>query len=294
MRVLITGAGGFLSAHLLALLNQTAGIEVRTLARTECDLSRDNEKLSSLLRAIQPHRIFHLAGRINGSEVDLFRDNHLATRNLLEAVRCAAPGARVVLGSTVAVYGSAGNAAAPLSEDQRPAPRGHYAASKYAAEEEAVSHAQAGRWIATARMTNPIGPHMSPSLFCGTLAQQIVAIERGAPPVLRLRDLKPRRDFISARDCVRALWQIAETGTPALAYNIASGAPTALTEIVDIFLDLARVRPIEVQSRPVDDERSSLLQQCVSNARLRALGWEPKETLRQAIGDQLEAERKRA
>jgi nucleoside-diphosphate-sugar epimerase len=54
------------------------------------------------------------------------------------------------------------------------------------------------------------------------------------------------------------------------------------------------VRPIEVISRPADDERSSLLEQWVSNERLRALGWKPEETLRQAIGDQLDAERKRA
>ena len=65
-------------------------------------------------------------------------------------------------------------------------------------------------------------------------------------------------------------------------------------EMVNLYLDLARVRPIEVKSHPANEERSSVQEQWVSNARLRALGWKPEETLRQAISDQLDVERTRA
>jgi GDP-4-dehydro-6-deoxy-D-mannose reductase len=294
MRVLITGGGGFLAGHLLAQLQGTSGIEVRSLARAECDLSQDDEKLFSVLRAFQPDRVFHLAGRINGSEEELFRNNQLATRNLLEGVRRAVPATRVVLGSTAAVYGSGGSEAQPLSEDRDPAPLGQYAASKYAAEEEAGLHAQAGSWIVTARMTNPVGPNMSTALFCGTLARQIVEIERGGPPILALRDLTPKRDFISARDCVRALWHMAEFGTSDSVYNVASGVATPIAQIVEIFRELSLARPIEVRSCLRDGERSSVLEQYVSNKRLLALGWKPEQTMREAIGEQLQAERGRA
>jgi nucleoside-diphosphate-sugar epimerase len=294
MRVLITGGGGFLAGHLFAQLQATAEVEVRTLSRAECDLSRDKGRLSSVLRSFQPDRIFHLAGRINGSESELFYDNQVATGNLLQAAWRLLRAARIVLGSTTAVYGGGGTAAMPLSEDQPADPRGDYARSKYAAEEDAAVYAKAGVWLVTARMSNPVGANMNAALLCGTLAQQIVEIERGKAPILSLRDLTPKRDFISARDCVRALWHLAEFGTPGTTYNVAAGDSIAITDIVSLYLDLARVRPIEVKSRPADDERSSLREQWLSNASLRSLGWKPEETLRQAVSDQLDAERKRA
>lgn len=295
MRVLITGGGGFLAGHLLARLQATAGVEVRSLSRAECDLSRNPEKLLSQLRFFPPDRIFHLAGRIDGSKSELFRDNRLATRNLLEAVgRLARPATRIVLGSTTAVYGYGGTATAPLSEDQAAAPHGYYACSKQAAEEEAAAYARSGGWIVTARISNPVGANMSTALLCGTLGRQIVEIERGKAPILTLRDLKPKRDFISTRDCARALWQLAEFGTSGTIYNVASGNSISIAEIVSVFLGLAHVRPIEVKSCPTDEERSTVREQWLSNARLRALGWKPEETVRQAIGDQLAAERKRA
>jgi len=264
---------------------------MRSLSRAECDLVRDKEQFSSALRTFQPDRIFHLAGRINGSESELFRDNQVATRNLLEAVGRAAPAARIVMGGTTAVYGYGGTAAAPLTEDHAATPQGHYACSKYAAEEEVAAHAGSGGWIVMARMTNPVGANMSTDLLCGTLARQIVEIERGTAPILTLRDLRPRRDFISARDCVRALWHLGEFGTPGTIYNVASGHSIAIAEIVNIFLDLARVRPIEVRAHPTEEERSTVREQWVSNAKLLALGWKPADTVRQAIGDQLDAER---
>ncbi|MGC2326203.1 MAG: hypothetical protein WA604_05775, partial [Candidatus Sulfotelmatobacter sp.] len=60
---------------------------------------------------------------------------------------------------------------------------------------------------------------MSPALLCGTLARKIVEIEPGKAPTLTLRELTPKRDFISARDCVCALWHLGASGTPGTAYN---------------------------------------------------------------------------
>jgi nucleoside-diphosphate-sugar epimerase len=293
MRVLITGGGGFLAGHLLAQLQATAGVEVRGLSRAECDLSRDKGKLSSALRSCQPDRIVHLAGRINGSESELFYDNQVATGNLLQAAWSLVPTPRVVLGSTAAVYGHGGMADAPLTEDQAAVPHGDYARSKYAAEEDAAAYARAGAWMVIARMSNPVGANMSTALLCGTLARQIVEIERGKATILELRDLQPKRDFIAARDCARALWHLAEMGAPGSIYNVARGDSISIAEMVNLYMDLARVQPIEVKFRPADEERSPVREQWVSNARLRALGWRPEEMLRQAVSDQLDAERER-
>jgi GDP-4-dehydro-6-deoxy-D-mannose reductase len=294
MRVLITGGGGFLAGHLFTHLQTVDGLEIRSLRREECDLSRDRDQLHSLLRSFRPDTIFHLAGRISGSESELDRDNRLATSNLLHAVRQEMPTAKIVLGSTTAVYHDSGVQALPLTESDPALPQGAYACSKYAAEEEARSHAKAGGWIVTARMSNPVGANMAPSLFCGTIAKQIVEIERGNAPVLNLRRLTAKRDFISARDCVRGLWKIAERGQRGKIYNVASGISISIAQILEIYLGFARVRPIEVQTIPDESMRSSIQEQWVSNAKLLALGWKPQDTLEDAIRDQLDVERTRA
>jgi nucleoside-diphosphate-sugar epimerase len=143
MRVVITGGGGFLAGHLLAQLHTTGGVEARSLSRADCDPSRDKKHLSPALSSFQPERIFHLAGRINGSESELLRNNQLATGNLLESAAQLSPVPKIVFGSTTAV---------PLLEDQAAAPSGHYACSKYAAEEEAAAYAHSGGWISNARL----------------------------------------------------------------------------------------------------------------------------------------------
>ena len=143
-------------------------------------------------------------------------------------------------------------------------------------------------------MSNAVGPNMNVALLPGTIARQIVEIERGKPPFLTLRDLSPKRDFFSVRDCVRALWCISEAGAPGAIYNVASGVSTAVADVVELYLSLARVRPIEVRSITAAGERSPVQEQWLSNANLRVLGWGPQETLPDAVRDHLEAERARA
>ena len=93
---------------------------------------------------------------------------------------------------------------------------------------------------------------------------------------------------------MRAFWHLAEFGTPGSVYNVVRGESISIAEVLSIFLDLARVRPIETKSYPAEQERSSVREQWISNARLLALGWKPEETLLEAVRDQLDAERKRA
>jgi hypothetical protein len=64
--------------------------------------------------------------------------------------------------------------------------------------------------------------------------------------------------------------------------------------MVNLYLDLARVRPIEVKSLPADDERSPVCEPWTSHACLGVLGWKPEETLRQSISHPQDAERKGA
>ena len=289
MRVLITGGGGFLASHLANYLQTQPSLEVRSLTRAECDLANDVGRLSSLVRMFGPQRIFHLAGRTSGSKETLFRDNLRATAAVLEAAK-RLPRTRVLLSSTTAVYGAGGTEDAPLREDETPIPKGDYAASKYEAEQLA---SQSGVDVLIARISNPIGAGMSSEMLCGTLAKQIVDIEGGAKTQITLRSLVPKRDFLGVGDCIRALWQLSEKGERGGIYNVAVGTSISIAEVVKVFLELSRVRRIEVLQRNVENQRSGILEQWVSSDKLKSLGWRPGQSLPEVIAELLESERRR-
>ncbi|HEY2955047.1 MAG TPA: NAD-dependent epimerase/dehydratase family protein [Candidatus Eisenbacteria bacterium] len=293
MNVLVTGGRGFLGRHLIAHLGAAApDARVHALARDE--IERTGGGLPALLGRVGPDVVLHLAGRLTGSEAELRRDNDEAAARLFEELLAGRPGALVVLAGSAAVYGVGGSRAKPVDESVAPTPRGIYAETKLAAERHAGRFAAAGGRVVVARISNPVGPGMGDHLLCGTIARQIVAIERGRQdPVLTLGDLSPLRDFIHARDVASALWHLVRHGAPGEAYNVATGDSVAAHDVVRIFLGLARVRPIEVQTAARGSTRSALPEQWLDNRKLRATGWKPERGLERAATDLLAAERDR-
>jgi GDP-4-dehydro-6-deoxy-D-mannose reductase len=294
MTVLITGGGGFLGRHLIAHVRRVApDADVRAPSRAECDLVGDG--LPEWLARAAPDLVIHAAGRLIGSEEELRRDNDRAAARLFEALGAAGRSPRVVLVGSAAVYGVGGSRQEPIEEETEPTPRGLYAETKRAAELHAARFAAAGGSVVIARVSNPVGPGMGDHLLCGTVARQIVAIERGAQdPALTLGDLSPLRDFIHVADVAAALWHLAGKAEAEGAYNVAAGRSTPVSEVVEMFLRAALVRPIEVRSADRGPLRSAMQEQWLGIRKLRATGWEPRFDLERAVSDLLGAERARA
>ncbi len=128
MKVLLTGAGGFLGIHVLQSLLKHGHKEIRCLIRDAakseriaeiskqfpdaqveicCGNLRSESDCEGAVRGVS--LIFHLAAGMNGAAADLFADSVVASRNLLEAVvsrlEPPAPSTRIVLVSSFGVYG---------------------------------------------------------------------------------------------------------------------------------------------------------------------------------------------
>jgi nucleoside-diphosphate-sugar epimerase len=153
MRILITGAAGFLGTALLERLLVHGYRDIRCNVRRPSDIPRlealsarhantrlefcvgDLKYRDDATRAADDVQlIFHLAAGKKGTAADLFLDSVVASRNLLDAVEDRKP-VRIVLVSSFSVYGVASlGRGARVDEhtefEQHPEWRDHYSYSK--------------------------------------------------------------------------------------------------------------------------------------------------------------------
>lgn len=290
MRVLVTGASGFLGRHLVAHL-AGRGDEVTALCLEPGPLApgirflsvdvRDRAAVAGAVAAADPELVIHLAALSHVGDSwkrmpEYFDVNVLGT----EHVTAAASARRILFASTAEVYGLVPDDEQPIDERRAPAPRSPYALTKAAAERIALA---AG--AAVVRLFNLVGAGQAPSFALPGFAAQLAAIERGAKPaVLRVGNLAARRDFVPVADAVEGLARLADRGTPGAVYNLASGKDVAISEALERLLRVSGVgAKIEVDPerfRPVDVPRLA-----GAAGGLADLGWSPRRPLESALAD---------
>ena len=146
MRVLVTGATGFVGSHLVEALVER-GDEVTALVRSPRkaallqqlgvrQVAGGLEDRPALREAVAGQEvIYHVAGLVAArDEAEFLRANRDATANLLEAIRETGARPRFVLVSSMAAGGPAPRGA-PLQGHEPPAPVTQYGRSKLAGEE---------------------------------------------------------------------------------------------------------------------------------------------------------------
>ena len=162
MRVLVTGAGGFIGSYLLPRL-LAAGHQVRGLALDDVDAARirrsgDVDIVSGDVRDLESMRaategveaVFHLAARVSdwGTWPQFEAITVRGTQNMLKAAAEAGVG-RFLLFSSTAVYPRLARGAPPLDETSPYAgpdnPWGFYGRSKIICEQEAMRYQREGR-----------------------------------------------------------------------------------------------------------------------------------------------------
>ncbi len=284
--IAVTGAKGFVGGHLLARLG------ARALA-LEADVT-DADALSQAVADTNFESVVHLAAAssVAASWTDAgepWRVNALGTVNLLEAVQSSVPAARVLVVSTGDVYGQADEIPTPETAPFRPT--SPYAASKAAAELAADQFRRAGSDIVVARAFQHEGPGRDERFAVGSWAAQIARAEEAGRGTVLVGDLSPRRDITDVRDVVGAYQALLDPAVPAGTYNVASGEPVAMRDVLDILVSLARC-PIEVEEDPSRFRASEVTELSGDPSKLEAAtGWAPTIPLEQTLADTLAAAR---
>jgi GDP-4-dehydro-6-deoxy-D-mannose reductase len=217
-----------------------------------------------------------------------FRVNYLGTLHLLRAMQEHCPAARLLFVSSGDTYGSRSPGALPCREIEPLSPRSPYAQSKAAAERLACSAAEGGLDVVCTRSFNHTGAGQADTFVASSFARRLAEIEKGkAEEVLLVGNLDSTRDFLDVDDVIDAYLQLVRRETPAGIYNVASGRPIRIREILDLLLEQSSAQP-KVELDPTRVRPSDYL---VGDPSLltRTTGWNPDTPLAQTLGKLLDA-----
>ncbi len=267
MRVLVTGAGGFVGGHLVPTLRGAGHEVVGTALDTGDGLIAmditDEDAIERVVGDVRPDAVFHLAGQssvsLSWKEPALtYEVNANGTHYLLDALQRHRPDCKVHIAASSDEYGKVDPSECPIDESAPLRPVSPYAVSRVAGEWIGrMFHESFGLHVVVTRAFMHIGPGQPASFATADWARQIAMAEVGrAEPVVTVGNLKIRREFGDVRDVVKAYIAVLEKGEPGDAYNVATGEPHELRAVLDLLVGMADTE-LEVvvdpgKLRPVD------------------------------------------
>jgi GDP-4-dehydro-6-deoxy-D-mannose reductase len=294
MRVLVTGAAGFVGRHVVTVLKANRHEPLLTdmladpgagiCALDICDATAVNEAVQALM----PDACIHLAGV--AFVPDAARDptalnaiNVKGPIHVADALLRHAPRARMLFVSSAQVYGYKYRPE-PMTEADPLRPGSPYAISKAQAETALLERAaRQGLAVIIARPGNHTGPGQSPKFVVPAFIRSIRRFRDGKQATIAVGNLESERDFTDVRDVVSAYLTLVQKGEINGIYNISAGVHLQIGELLARIAAMGAVEPVVSVDpslyRPTDAMPE------LDTSRLRMLGWKPRFPFDRTLAD---------
>ena len=294
MKVLLTGAAGFIGAHLARLLVDQ-GCQVHALVRENSDLWRlddikesltflqgdliSTEQLRTHIQQVKPDLCYHLAWYaepgvyLNSPKNIAYITATLDLASLLAQAGCP----RLVVSGTVAEYDPSRGY---LSETSPTGPATLYAAAKVATHTVlSPLAAQLGLEFVWARIFNIYGPYENQRRFIPAVITSMLSGE-----TTKTTPGEQMNDYSHVEDVAAALWAVGRATLTGVV-NIGSGLPISNRDIMlKIGALINRPDLIEFGAMPYREGTPMFL--CANNHRLlKETNWRPRYDIDSGLQD---------
>lgn len=297
MRILVTGADGFIGSHLTEeLVRQGYNVKAFVyynsfnswgwLDASPTEIKKELEVFAGDVR--DPHgvkeamrgcdAVLHLASLIaipySYHSPDTYVDTNIkGTLNILQAAR-ELNVQKVVHTSTSEVYGTAQYV--PIDENHPLQGQSPYSASKIGADQMAVAFYRSFNTpVAIIRPFNTYGPRQSARAVIPTIITQLASGARK----IKLGSLHPTRDFNYVKDTVEGFISVMKSERAVgEVINIGSNFEVSIGETARMIADIMEIDlEIETDDVRVRPEKSEVERLWADNSKAKTLlGWEPK------------------
>jgi GDP-4-dehydro-6-deoxy-D-mannose reductase len=296
-KVLVTGACGFAGRYMceylcgLADRPEVIGTDIVASKSQTCDVFYQVDLSSGadtgeFIKRTQPDCVIHLAGTFGTNDSqEIYRVNVLSAAALLEAVRIHKSDTVIIMAGSAAEYGKVGAEQLPVMENTPCQPVTAYGLSKLLATQVALYyHRIHGLNVMIVRPFQLIGKGVTARLAPGAFAEQINKALSSGVDVIKVGNLESNRDFLDVQDAVEAIWMLCQKPVVGEIFNICSGKPTRMADLLKIMVACAGV-DMKIEVDPNRLRGTSDINSIYGNYKKLQdyCGWEPKTSLEVSV-----------
>lgn len=297
MKILVTGADGFIGSHLVeelvkkgknvkAFCNYNSFGKHGWIETIDKKVVKDIEIISGDVRdswCIQKNmkgcdKVFHLAALIGIpysylATSEYVETNIKGTLNILQSARDIG-NVRVIQTSTSEVYGSA--KIVPITEEHPLQAQSPYAATKIAADSLAMSFFLSfDTAVSIARPFNTYGPRQSTRAIIPTIISQVISNKK----IIKLGSVFPKRDFNYVTDVAKGFIAIGESNKAiGEIINIGSNFEISISDVVkEVQKQLGTKIKVITDKQRLRPKKSEVDRLFASNKKIKKItNWKPE------------------
>jgi len=267
LKIIVTGASGFIGSHLVNYLARKKNVEVVALSRKQTSFTN---RVMDYADSPEGDVLIHLA-ESNSNET--FLDSGKSSFNTIE-VLSSKRYQRIIYISSAVLYGD--NSSNIHSPTDKIFLNTQYSKTKFYSENIILGNSNG----IVLRLANVYGPNMAKISVLGEIFEQLPKKED-----LEVRDENAIRDFIWIEDVVQGISKVALSDLnfekQSQIYNLGTGIGTSIGYLARLTLDLSGQSERLIVSKSRDLEKSVVILDYSETTRI--FGWKPKTSIQTGI-----------